>query len=143
MAWTGQSSVPTTWTKQSSSPAALAGQRTKTVTGRAVCSNTKEQDTLPVLPLHDLTDHLPEHAGTTSGVLLLLRIEIVYVLLSGFLFHVLSRLRRFITPIIGTWDNFYASAAFFLFLVNADRFANISGPSLLEDIAQILQLERI
>ena len=74
----------------------------------AICTNAKEQDTFPILPPHDLRDHLAEHAGTQRGIFLLTGIEIINVLLSDLFFIMSSRLHRFVIAIIGKRDNFYS-----------------------------------
>ena len=65
----------------------MPDQWSQTVSCGAICTNAKEQDTFPILPPHDLRDHLAEHAGTQRGIFLLTGIEIINVLLSDLFFH--------------------------------------------------------
>jgi len=113
----------------------MADQRTQAVSGGTVRSNTKEQDPPSILPAHDLTDHLPEHAGAKPGVFLLSGVKIVNVLLSDSFFHDLIPPAPFCYSYYRQAGQLLFVSVFpLIFLVNTDGFTDIGSPSLLQDI---------
>ena len=116
-------------------PQFMADQRTQAVSGGTVRSNTKEQDPPSILPAHDLTDHLPEHAGAKPGVFLLSGVKIVNVLLSDSFFHDLIPPAPFCYSYYRQAGQLLFVSVFpLIFLVNTDGFTDIGSPSLLQDI---------